>query len=143
MFREKDILCTLTFSSVVCMAFLSSSSFCLALADPLSGLGLSDTLFYTVITSTSTSFKSTYGLSETSIGLCFIANGSGCLLASLISGPIMNRDYRIVKESLVRGELERVSRGEDSGRDVNDLTGFPIERARLRSLRTFNILFSF
>lgn len=42
------------------------------------------TLFYTVTTSTSSSFKTTYGLSETEIGLCFLSSGTGCLSESTL-----------------------------------------------------------
>lgn len=117
------------------------------------------TLFYCVITSTSTSLQATYGLSETALGLCFIANGAGkrfvssfdrvapnaiyfyfigCIAASLMNGPRLNRDYRLVKEQL---ETERISAGgleksENRKRmESFDLTHFPIEHARLRSLR--------
>lgn len=51
----------------------------------------------------------------------------------------MDHDYRVVR----RGEERRLGRegkgegrmGEEKERDLNDLSGFPIEKARLRSLR--------
>lgn len=88
---------------------------------------MTDTLFYTVITSMSSLLKETYNLSETSLGLTFLANGGGCLLASIINGPRMNRDYKIVADQVRAAQGGDVSEG-------NDLQGFPIEQARLRSL---------
>ncbi|ORY64748.1 major facilitator superfamily domain-containing protein [Leucosporidium creatinivorum] len=117
MFREKDVLSTLTFNSAVY------------------------TLFYTVTTSTSTSFKSTYHLSESEIGLCFLANGGGCLVASIFNGPRMNADYRKVAEQVeaARAAQKEETAANDDGkkRDLNDLSSFPIEHARLRSLPVF------
>lgn len=123
------MLLLLTFNSVVCASSLPPFP---ALTD-----ATTDTLFYCVITSTGTTFKDTYGLSEIQLGLCFLANGGGCLIASAINGPRMNRDYRIVKEQVDRGKVAKEEKGEkvEDSKDVNDLSAFPIEHARLRSLR--------
>ncbi|GAA6044652.1 hypothetical protein JCM8097_003129 [Rhodosporidiobolus ruineniae] len=114
MFREKDVLLTLTFNSA-CY-----------------------TLFYTVITSTGSIFKDTYGLSETELGLCYLANGVGCLLASFVNGPRMTADYKAVKKQVERRRREEGVTAEEEEaerlKDQNDLSSFPIEHARLRSL---------
>lgn len=121
MFREKDVLALLTFNSATY------------------------SLFYATTASTGTVFKDVYGLSETELGLCYIANGVGCLMATFVNGPRMTRDYEYVKKrqdekkqaaiaggNLVEGEEEK---RKDKAKDLNDLSTFPIERARLRSLR--------
>ncbi|GAA5888534.1 hypothetical protein JCM6882_008988 [Rhodosporidiobolus microsporus] len=114
MFREKDIILTLAFNSA-CY-----------------------TLFYCVITSTGTQFKDTYGLNETELGLCYIANGAGCIVASFVSGPRMTADYKIVKERVEKKRREEGFSAEEEeaerNKDQNDLSAFPIEHARLRSM---------
>ncbi|ORY88407.1 major facilitator superfamily domain-containing protein [Leucosporidium creatinivorum] len=102
MFREKDVLLVLTYNS------------------------LFYALFYCVITSTSTSFKATYHLSETKLGLCYLATGGGMILASAVNGPRLTRSYRaIAAEEKRKAEEEGV---------VADPADFPIDRARLEHL---------
>jgi Mg/Co/Ni transporter MgtE len=62
------------------------------------------------------------------------------LLGSLITGRLLNRDFQIV----LRQQRQEQTSQEDSTRkkDVNDLSGFPIERARLRSLWVYVLVFS-
>lgn len=50
----------------------------------------------------------------------------------MVNGPRMNGDYRTVARQV---EEARATRGAEKKRDLNDLSSFPIERARLRSLR--------
>jgi hypothetical protein len=73
------------------------------------------------------------------LGLCYLANGSGCLLASFCNGPRMTADYKAVKRQVERKRQEEGFSAEEEeaerNRDHNDLTTFPIEHARLRSLR--------
>lgn len=113
MFGEKDVFLLLTFNSA-CY-----------------------TLFYTVTTSTGTTFKDTYHLNETQLGLCFIANGAGCLFATSINGPRLTHDYNVVKQQVERKRLEEGYTKDDAAverkKDHNDLSSFPIEHARLRS----------
>ncbi|GAA5840005.1 hypothetical protein JCM11251_006585 [Rhodosporidiobolus azoricus] len=114
MFREKDIILTLAFNSA-CY-----------------------TLFYCVITSTGTQFKESYALSESELGLCYIANGAGCIVASFVSGPRMTADYKIVKDQVEKKRREEGFSAEEEeaerNKDLNDLSAFPIEHARLRSM---------
>lgn len=51
------------------------------------------------ITAMSTLFKTQYGLSELDIGLSFIANGVGCILGTLFTGKLLDRNYQRVKRS--------------------------------------------
>lgn len=79
-------------------------------------------------------------MNETSLGLCFIANGVGCLAATFVNGPRLTHDYKVVQRQVER-KKEVEGRGEERARrrkkDQNDLSDFPIERARLRSMRAF------
>ncbi|KAK6697893.1 hypothetical protein SNK05_010743 [Fusarium graminearum] len=45
------------------------------------------------ITAMSSLFEDKYGLSETHIGLTFIANGVGSMVGTLVTGKILNMDY--------------------------------------------------
>ena len=72
------------------------------------------------ITAMSSLFKSGYGLTETQIGLTFMANGVGSMVGTLITGRILDADYRRVKASI----------DVDSGE-------FPLEKARLRLVPIF------
>ncbi|GAA6060564.1 hypothetical protein JCM10212_006799 [Sporobolomyces blumeae] len=116
MFREKDVLAILTFNSATY------------------------SLFYATTASTGSVFKSTYGLNETELGLCFIANGVGCLLASFVNAPRMTQDYKIVAKRVEERNKRLQEEGtfetkvDDRKKDLNDLSAFPIEHARLRSL---------
>lgn len=85
------------------------------------------------ITAMSTLFKKTYGLSETEIGLTFIANGVGSMIGTLLSGKMLDIDYRRVKEKYDR-QPTIVEMGDySSTRSTTDYKDdFPLERARLR-----------
>lgn len=75
------------------------------------------------ITAMSTLFQSEYGLTETHIGLTFIANGVGSIVGTLIAGKLLDMDYRRVKEA-----------GNGQEGDVS------LEKARLRLLPIFAAL---
>ncbi|GAA5895632.1 MFS transporter [Sporobolomyces salmoneus] len=113
MFREKDVLTLLTFNSATY------------------------SLFYSVTASTGTVFKDVYELSETDIGLCYLANGIGCLLAAIVNSKRSTYDYKWVERRQKEKEEQARSEGtlvEEKVKDLNDLSNFPIEQARLRSL---------
>ncbi|KAL7419949.1 hypothetical protein Q5752_005868 [Cryptotrichosporon argae] len=67
------------------------------------------------VTAQSSLFASTYGISEISIGLTFIANGAGCMIGTLTTGRFLDRDYARFKARFTG-------------------TDFPIEHARLRTV---------
>lgn len=128
MFREKDVLALLTFNSATY------------------------SLFYAVTASTGTVFKDVYRLSETDIGLCYLANGIGCLLAAVVNSKRSTFDYKYVerrqaeKREQARADGATVEDEEVSEKgkvkDLNDLSSFPIEQARLRSLRELDPIFA-
>ncbi|KAM0744136.1 hypothetical protein ACQRIT_001450 [Beauveria bassiana] len=99
-------------------------------------------VYYTVwqmsITAMSSLFKDRYGLSEMQIGLTFIANGVGCILGTLVNGRILDADYSRVKAQLAAATAaagDSASEGHD-----DDVTSFPIEKARLRLLPVFSLI---
>ncbi|KAF2192673.1 MFS general substrate transporter [Zopfia rhizophila CBS 207.26] len=80
-------------------------------------LSLYYTVWQTTITAMSTLFASSYGLSDTKIGLTFIANGVGCILGTITTGRLLDLDYARIKASFT-GTTE----------------DFPLEKARLRTI---------
>ncbi|KAI5480593.1 hypothetical protein MNV49_000289 [Pseudohyphozyma bogoriensis] len=109
LFREKDAIMVLTFNA------------------------FNYTFFYCVNTSASAVLKRTYGLSSVKLGLCFLAFGGGCVTAALLNTRRLDADYQHVKRKLIRQRLADGGVPEEEKEDVNDLSGFPIEEARLRS----------
>ncbi|KAL0782123.1 hypothetical protein CaCOL14_000029 [Colletotrichum acutatum] len=88
------------------------------------------------ITAMSSLFKSRYGLSETHIGLTFIANGVGSIIGTLVTGKLLDLDYQRVKAT-----YEASSDQESSTLTSSDINvGFPIEKARLRLIPIFALL---
>lgn len=107
--------------------------------DILCGLLLT-ALIYTVwqasLVASSSLFESDYSLDEISVGLSFIASGVGCVSASLLTGKVLNYDYRQALErekSSRTGELARIV---TEGLQVEQL-----EHARLRRLPVIIAIF--
>lgn len=78
--------------------------------------------FYAIATAMAEQMKTVYGLSEIEIGLMYLPMAGGSVAAALLIGPLMGRNYRrharLMGMPLVRGRQD-------------DLSNFPIERARL------------
>ncbi|PNP39608.1 hypothetical protein TGAMA5MH_08424 [Trichoderma gamsii] len=94
------------------------------------------------ITAMSTLFEEKYGLKETQIGLTFIANGVGSMIGTLITGKILDMDYKKVKAAyetqVGQGDLEN---GRGATHSISkDEDDFPIEKARLRLVPVFSII---
>ena len=87
------------------------------------------------ITAMSSLFKSRYGLHEPQIGLTFIANGVGSMIGTLLTGKILDYDYRKVAAG-VKSQIPP-SDGEIGQASEED---FPLEKARLRLLPLFSIV---
>ncbi|KAI0782355.1 MFS general substrate transporter [Irpex lacteus] len=87
---------------------------------------------YGVIASISTLFTDAYPfLTQTDIGLCFLAIGGGMAIGSIFGGKVLDKDYRRIKSSLeekARNDPESKIRPEDVTKEEN----FPVEYARLR-----------
>ncbi|KAI1472167.1 MFS general substrate transporter [Daldinia caldariorum] len=92
------------------------------------------------ITAMSTLFQERYGLGETQIGLTFIANGVGSMIGTLVTGKILDIDYRRVKAQYearsTQADPETVSGQPQSSSYAED--HFPLEKARLRLIPLFS-----
>ncbi|KAM0311524.1 hypothetical protein ACHAO8_007133 [Botrytis cinerea] len=80
------------------------------------------TAFYDVTASLPQLFKEIYNFNDLQIGLCYIPFGSGCALASIINGKMLDRNYKKIARNI--GFTIDHKRGDN-------LRHFPIERARL------------
>jgi multidrug resistance protein len=94
------------------------------------------------ITVMSTLFKDRYGLVETQIGLTFIANGAGSMFGTLLTGKILDIDYRRMKS---KSETLSAQGNLETSKDVSDSTAnsdnhFSLEKARLRLIPIFSLL---
>ncbi|KAI1102425.1 MFS general substrate transporter [Jackrogersella minutella] len=105
-------------------------------------------IYYTVwqmsITAMSPLFEDRYGLGETQIGLTYIANGAGSMIGTLITGKILDIDYRRVKAKhearLVQRDVQTAI-GLDVGYSAtNPEDNFPLQRARLRLVPVFSLV---
>ncbi|EJU05680.1 MFS general substrate transporter [Dacryopinax primogenitus] len=88
-------------------------------------------VFYGVITTMSPLFLQNYPwLTESDIGLCYLANGGGCLLGSFTVGKMLDWEWQRVRRSFAaKGQLE------DGGSGAKG--GVPVEYARLRTTPLF------
>ncbi|KZP25436.1 MFS general substrate transporter [Athelia psychrophila] len=100
--------------------------------------GIVYSVFYGVTATISVLFKQAYPyLSESDIGLCFLAIGGGMVIGSATIGKLLDRDYASFKNKMVQkiedGGGESGARAEDVTKDEN----FPIELARLRTMPVY------
>lgn len=103
--------------------------------------GILYAVFYGVTASISSLFSDIYPfLSETDIGLCFLAIGGGMLFGSWFTGIFLDKEYRRVKERMekrCRDDPECKIRIEDVTKDEN----FPIEYARFRTMPVYFVIY--
>ncbi|CAG8410728.1 unnamed protein product [Penicillium salamii] len=94
------------------------------------------------ITAMSSLFKTRYGLSEIQIGLTFLANGFGSMVGTMLTGKILDVDYRRVKAKVeARSPAGGVEAGNSSDSTLaQDEHDFPIEKARLRLLPLYSLI---
>ncbi|PPQ63778.1 hypothetical protein CVT24_004320 [Panaeolus cyanescens] len=93
---------------------------------------LSCAVFYGVITTISTLFVKAYPfLSETDIGLCFLAIGGGMTVGSVLTGRVLDREYQHFKQ---RAEKCSTEKGSETSFDITREENFPLERVRLLRL---------
>ncbi|KAG9314032.1 major facilitator superfamily domain-containing protein [Chiua virens] len=97
--------------------------------------GIIYSVFYAVTTTISTLFQETYPfLDEIDIGLCYLAIGGGTIISGLVTGRLLDRDYRKLKEKIAGGsetsmDPEKSGPIEQAAKDDS----FPIEKARMRT----------
>ncbi|KAI1356570.1 major facilitator superfamily domain-containing protein [Xylaria sp. FL0043] len=100
-------------------------------------------LYYAVwqmsITAVSVLFADLYGLSETQIGLTFIANGAGSISGTLVTGRILDIDYRRVKIKH-EGALSQSGSETETEQSEHEDVNFPLETARFRLLPILALL---
>lgn len=104
--------------------------------------GLVCAVFYGITASISVLFSNSYPfLTQTDIGLCFMAIGGGNILGSILIGRFMDRDYQMIKRKMVL----KAEREPESGIRPEDVTKeeiFPIELARLRTVPIYYAVFA-
>ncbi|EWC47211.1 hypothetical protein DRE_03330 [Drechslerella stenobrocha 248] len=81
--------------------------------------------FYAIISTVPQTFADIYGYNELKIGLCYFSFGGGAIIASVVNGRLLDRNFRIVAEQ------EGVTIGSQK---LANMSEFPIERARLRGI---------
>jgi MFS family permease len=87
------------------------------------------------ITAMSSLFEDRYDLSETQIGLTFIANGIGSIIGTLVTGKFLDMDYRRVKRN---HEATLSYQSNSEGPLSNTEDDLPLETARLRLVPIFS-----
>ncbi|KAI8947712.1 major facilitator superfamily domain-containing protein [Xylaria longipes] len=103
-------------------------------------------IYYTIwqmsITAMAVLFVDRYNLSEAQVGLTFIANGAGSIIDTLITGKILDADYRRIKAKYESAPSQSQSEtgSEQSPELQRDNADFPLERARLRLLPILALL---
>ncbi|KAL1951425.1 hypothetical protein VTO73DRAFT_574 [Trametes versicolor] len=94
-------------------------------------------VFYGVTATISTLFQPIYPfLNETDIGLCFLAIGGGMLIGGVVTGEVLDHEYKRIKRDMIRkveADPEKKIRPEDVTKEEH----FPIEYARLRLMPAF------
>ncbi|KAJ6456371.1 MFS general substrate transporter [Mycena sanguinolenta] len=101
--------------------------------------GIVYSVFYGVTTSIATVFHDAYPqLNETELGLCFLTLGGGMSIGSMFCGMLLDWDYQRLRRTL-RAEDPSVEQADNTSGTAND--SFPIERARLRLLPAFLVVF--
>lgn len=92
------------------------------------------------ITAMSTLFKDTYHLTETQIGLTFLANGIGSMIGTLSTGKVLDIDYRRVRaKHLETGQEGTTGDSVSLSKNETDVL-FPLEKARMRLIPLFAAL---
>ncbi|KAL8348222.1 hypothetical protein RB598_001506 [Gaeumannomyces tritici] len=88
-------------------------------------------LFMSVIATLSTEFARIYKLSDLQIGLCYLPYGVGCFAAAIAQGYVLDWNYRRIARKI----------GFTIDRKLgDDLSKFPIERARIQPIVPFLVL---
>lgn len=85
-------------------------------------------VFIISVSTLSTQFKAIYGYNDLEIGLCYLPYGAGCFIAAISQGYMLDWNYRRVAHKI--GFTVDRRRGDD-------LSNFPIERARITPLYVF------
>ncbi|THU98469.1 MFS general substrate transporter [Dendrothele bispora CBS 962.96] len=104
--------------------------------------GIVSAVFYAVTATISSLFVQTYPfLTEAEVGLCFLCIGGGSAVGSVISGRLLNWEYKRISKIYNSSQInEKDGKMMDVMKGRND-PDFPIESARLRSTPYVTIFF--
>ncbi|KAF9061666.1 major facilitator superfamily domain-containing protein [Rhodocollybia butyracea] len=108
--------------------------------------GTVSAVYYAVTATISSLFVEIYPfLSETEVGLCFLCIGGGMTVGSLVSGRLLDREWRSVSKAYRENTLSKKG-GEAAVAEIDikkarDDPDFPIEYARLRAIPYIMIFF--
>jgi hypothetical protein len=96
-------------------------------------------VFYGVTASLSISFEDTYPyLTQTDIGLCFLAIGGGMFLGTTVTGKLMDAYYRKIRDSRnPPAQTEPKTIDSDTGAEA-----FPIEQVRLQLMPYLIVIYT-
>jgi len=96
-------------------------------------------VFYGVTASLSISFEDTYPyLTQTDIGLCFLALGGGMFIGTTVTGKLMNVHYRKIRDNReTQAQTEPKTIDSDSRAQ-----SFPIERVRLQFMPYLIVIYT-
>ena len=96
-------------------------------------------VFYGVTASLSISFEDTYPyLTQTDIGLCFLALGGGMFLGTTVTGKLMDAYYRKIRDN-------RNSQAQTEPKTIDSDTraeAFPIEQVRLQLMPYLIVIYT-
>ncbi|KAE8451540.1 hypothetical protein EG329_003613 [Mollisiaceae sp. DMI_Dod_QoI] len=111
--KEKDVIITLLFGSIVY------------------------TVWSMVTSSTTALFQDIFHLNDLQVGLVFLPNGAGTVSGSILMGKIMDWDYKKVEE------VYKAQNGIPESTKLNkkELLDFPLEKARLPQMWWIILLF--
>ena len=97
--------------------------------------------FYAVTATIATLFTKNYPfLTETDIGLCYLSIGGGNMISTVLSGRMLDWQYRVYKKRYENtiGDSEKLK----EVRNLRDDDEFPIEKARLNLQFYFVVVYS-
>ncbi|KAF5323321.1 hypothetical protein D9611_005684 [Ephemerocybe angulata] len=99
---------------------------------------ITNSVMYGVITTISTTFEVAYPfLTQTTIGVCFLAYGGGMVAGSGLNGWVLDQEYQRFKRLSPVGQVDgSLTRSKSEGE------AFPIEKARMRLLPPAMIIFA-
>lgn len=104
--------------------------------------GTYNAVMYSVTASLSVIFEDVYPyLTQTGVGLCFMALGGGTLIGTWLSGKLTDSYYRKVRDDLIRQARSNAEKNIDVKAFEKGPT-FPIEKARLQILPYITLVYA-